>query len=181
MVVPLPGIVVTNLAPLPNITRRAAFFGKLPAHGDFVARGLGHDQRERIDAFLSSSIAQARIDFGPKFIDAFDGALPWRCSGDGVGGAIAASQDALGRRFPILLLVADKADAPRCEALLYAAIAELWTADRLIDEAGDPARTLGIEGVSEWHLEGDERGKHVLVGSCPAGLITAMLASDGAR
>lgn len=116
----------------------ALLFGKLPAHGDFVARGLGAEARERLDAWLSASLADARETLGDGFADRFDAALPWRCTGPGVAGAIAASQDAAGRRFPVLLLCADdEGAAERCEALLYAAIGERWPADRLADAAGD--------------------------------------------
>lgn len=150
-----------------------ALFGKLPAHGDFVARGFSHDERARIDAWLSPSLADARDALGGAFIDAFDTALPWHCAGDGIAGAVAASQDALGRRFPILLLAADPAAAPRCEALLYAAIGGRWAADRLVHEAGAACDALPVEAARRWWLAGAEGA--ALDGPCPPGLVSAML------
>ncbi|QNQ09573.1 type VI secretion system-associated protein TagF [Sphingomonas alpina] len=152
-----------------------ALFGKLPAHGDFVARGFTHDQREQIDAWLSPSLAQARADLGEAFADTFDRALPWRCEGNGIAGAVAASQDALGRRFPILLLIGDPAAAARCEALLYAAIGERWEADRLVREAGDAADALVIHAADRWWSADGDTEAATLDGACPPILMSAML------
>ncbi|MGH6613475.1 type VI secretion system-associated protein TagF [Sphingomonas sp.] len=157
-----------------------ALFGKLPAHGDFVARGFTHDQRERIDAWLSPSLAQARTDLGDAFADTFDRALPWRCDGDGIAGAVAASQDALGRRFPILLLIGDPMAAARCEALLYAAIGERWEADRLVREAGDTAGALAIDAADRWWSADADADTATLAGACPPGLMSAMLSRAAA-
>ncbi|MES2054491.1 MAG: type VI secretion system-associated protein TagF [Pseudomonadota bacterium] len=151
-----------------------ALFGKLPAHGDFVARGFSHDQRERIDAWLSPSLAQARADLGDAFADTFDRALPWCCAGDGLAGAVAASQDALGRRFPILLMIGDPAAATRCEELLYAAIGERWEVDRLVREAGDAGDALTVDAANRWWSSDDGTGA-TLNGACPPTLISAML------
>ena len=138
-------------------------FGKLPAHGDFVARGIGPTDSAALDDWLSASLLAARERYGDAFADRFDAAQPWRAEGDGVAGAVAASQDAAGRRFPVLLL-GDAAAA--CEDLLYAAITEGWTADQLTEAAGAPAGP-----VSRWY------GKAaVLEGAHPADLLTAMLA-----
>lgn len=149
----------------------AALFGKLPAHGDFVARGFRHDQQARIDAWLATALADARAAFGAEFVERFDAALPWCCDGDGIAGALAASQDSLGRRFPILLLIAD-AQAPRCEALLYTAIGERWDADRLLREAGDAA-PLDLATIARWWCDGAARGSRD--GPCPPDLLVAML------
>ena len=151
----------------------ARLFGKLPAHGDFVARGFSHEACARIDAWLSQSLADAREALGGAFGEAFDTALPWHCAGDGMAGAVAASQDALGRRFPILLLATDPTAAPRCEALLYAAIGERWAADRLVHEAGAASDALPVEAAQRWWLAGAEDA--ALDGPCPPGLMSAML------
>lgn len=149
----------------------AALFGKLPAHGDFVSRGLPAAERERIDGWLSDSLARAQSALGNDFTEAFDRAPPWRCAAAGVGGAIAASQDSAGRRYPILLMVGDPDAAATCEELLYAAIGERWDADRLAREAGgapagDPDRWWSGEATA---------AAVSLDGAFPTDLLTAML------
>ena len=52
--------------------------GKLPGHGDFVARGVGSGERQQIDEWLAASMAAAREELGDKFEAAFDIAPPWR-------------------------------------------------------------------------------------------------------
>lgn len=144
----------------------ATLFGKLPAHGDFVARGLSAADRDALDAWLSASMIDARERFGDTFEARFDAAQPWRCTGAGVAGALAASQDAAGRRFPVVLLCAGE-DADACEALLYDAIAQGWDADRLASAApppsGAPEGWSGPDGATR-------------AGATPPDLIAAMLA-----
>ncbi len=85
-------------------------FGKLPAHGDFVARGLEPAAERAWDDWASGEIDAARQSLGDAFDAAHDAAPPcgfivgpgpfgdgWRC------GAAAASVDSAGRRY---LLVA---------------------------------------------------------------------------
>ncbi len=67
---------------------------------------------------------QARQHFGPSFAERFDMAQPWIGEGPGVSGIIAASQDAAGRRYPLILLAAQR---DGLDDLAYAAIAERWT------------------------------------------------------
>jgi len=142
----------------------ALVFGKLPAHGDFVARGLTADRRTALDGWLSAAMVSARAAY-PDFDDRFDRATPWRAVGTRVAGAIAPSQDGVGRRFPLLLLARD--DAAACEDLLYAAIGGGWTVDRLAQEAG--AAPDGLP--TAWRGDAGECD-----GAMPPGLLTAMLA-----
>lgn len=85
-------------------------FGKLPAHGDFVTRGLVASAERAWDEWASGEIDAARARLGETFDVAHDAAPPcgfivgpgpfgegWRC------GAAAPSVDSAGRRF---LLVA---------------------------------------------------------------------------
>ncbi len=145
-------------------------FGKLPAHGDFVARGCSPQERAALDAWLTASLAEAQGRFGAAFADRFDAALPWRGrsdggTGQGAGAVIAASQDATGRRYPIVLFAADIG-----EDLLFDAIAGRWDADRLIAGAGaGPAAP-----IDRWS---DADGRRSLDGPRPPRIVTAMLES----
>ena len=84
-------------------------FGKLPAHGDFVARGLSPAERDAWDAWASDSLETARRDLGEAFEAAHDTAPPWRFAmGPGPlgdtwqAGALTPSIDRSGRRFIIV-------------------------------------------------------------------------------
>ena len=98
----MPGQAVT--APL------AFAFGKLPSHGDFVARGLAPGEQAAWDAFCSAGLEEARAALGSEFETRHDAAPPLRFLfgpgpfGDGWrAGVLAASIDAAGRRFVIVL------------------------------------------------------------------------------
>ena len=154
-------------------------YGKLPAHGDFVSRGFTRGQAEACDAWLSASLADARAAHGAAFDARYDHAPPWRFAGEGLGGALAASQDAAGRRYPVLLLLDTTAPfsaAAVLEGLLYQAIAERWTADALVAAADVVELPLEPEDAPEegrWSVEGDTA---TLSGACPPDLIGHLLA-----
>ena len=50
----------------------AWLFGKMPAHGDFVSRGLGPTMRDRLDLWLSAEMDVARAEFGDEFEPRYD-------------------------------------------------------------------------------------------------------------
>lgn len=56
--------------------------GKLPFHGDFVARGVTGRERDLLDKWLATSMAIASEQLGEKFDEAFDAAPPWRFAWD---------------------------------------------------------------------------------------------------
>lgn len=89
----------------------AGFFGKLPATGDFVWRGLPDAFRKAWDAWLTRHIAPLQRD-GLVFPPA---GLRFRLPSGGhlAAGVILPSKDSAGRRFPLsLLLVADSDLSP---------------------------------------------------------------------
>lgn len=169
--------------PLPNPAVTAWLFGKLPAHGDFVARGLDPCERETLDQWLTAELAAVRD--GDGFQYRYDAAPPWRFVAEDVsgwrGGAIAPSIDAAGRRFPILVSASAGNDAAAagvaeaCEELVYAALGERLDAD------ATHARLCALRaGVSEprqgwWTLGNADFAAAELAGRRPAGLLAAML------
>src|ERR1700744_5108989 len=103
-------------------TGKPFLFGKLPAHGDFVSRGLTAPEVEAWDGWASQAMEALR-DASPAFEQAHDATPPWRFvagpSRLGPGwraGALAPSIDAVGRRFVVVLGVqgADEAFAVGC-------------------------------------------------------------------
>jgi type VI secretion system ImpM family protein len=132
-------------------------FGKLPAHGDFVSRGLDEHEREGWDHWASRAMDMLGGD------DEAHGQIPpWRfIAGPSVlgqgwrVGALAPSIDRAGRRFiavlglgglsPAAAVGAGIAATGQIEALLYRAIGERMTAEDAV---------LALDGCAR-ALEGD--------------------------
>lgn len=173
--------------------RQAVLFGKLPTHGDFVARGLGTEQRDFLDRWLSASLVAAREHAGDGFDALYDTAPPWRyaqlLNGQATGGIVAASIDSAGRRFPLLLGIAGLGPeslapaAERCEDLVHEAFRLGWQADELrravetVDLPPDASPIAVADGL--WWTEGAEHQRPVVwTGRFPAGLLTMMLSGE---
>jgi type VI secretion system ImpM family protein len=148
------------------LTPLSAFaFGKLPTHGDFVARGLSGRGRDAWDAWASAGLEEARTALGEAFEARHDTAPPVRFSfgpgpfGEGWQvGAFAPSVDSIGRRFIILLGTRARL-APTTETidrLASAAEAEIYHAfeaasdiNAMMVSAQNIFQTLGSESDSE--------------------------------
>lgn len=93
------------------VASQAFLFGKLPAHGDFVRRGLDDAGEAAWDDWASTALAARSDALGTDFEDAHAFAPPWRfvlgpggLSGAGwSAGAVMASLDGAGRRFVVVL------------------------------------------------------------------------------
>lgn len=168
----------------------AWLFGKLPAHGDFIGRGLSPEMREQLDLWLSAELARARARFAD-FDERYRLAPPWAfhdCDPAGAwsGGALCLSVDAVGRRFPIL--VAAPAPGP-AEArgvadaaleLVFGALGEGWEAPRLHDALGEivPPHAPAINETSDqpgWVIAADDGTRIEAAGRFPDGLIERMM------
>jgi type VI secretion system protein ImpM len=170
VVVPLPERAVSGVL----------LFGKLPAHGDFVWRGFAPEERDALDAWLSAALADARETAGAAFEDRYDRAPPWRFVTSAMAGALAPSQDASGRRFPLLLALHGGGEdaAAACEALLYEAIAGGWSADALVYRGAALADTAPEQRAPRWWtLGGEGFAATGLCGDRPERLIATMLHS----
>lgn len=99
---------MTGPAPSPD-PGATGLFGKLPAHGDFVRRGLRGGFCEAWDAWLRAGILAARAALGEAgWQAAWQATPPWRfllpagtCGPDAVAGVMLPSRDAVGRAFPL--------------------------------------------------------------------------------
>jgi type VI secretion system ImpM family protein len=163
-------------------------FGKLPAHGDFIGRGLAPALREALDDWLSTGLAQARARFAD-FDERYRLAPPWHFvdrDGEGrwSGGALCLSVDAVGRRFPVLLAAPaegpDEAEAVARAALetVFSALGEGWEAARLHEALG----ALALDPwdgdrptQAVWAIEAEDGTRIEAEGRFPAGLIERML------
>ncbi len=134
-------------------------FGKLPAHGDFVARGLGQATQDAWDGWASAEIIAAREALAEKFEDAHDQAAPVRfiCGPGPLGegwraGAAAPSIDSAGRRFVVAMgleglgdkeaAVLGVAIADRCEATIRRALIDNLGADEAMEALAESAPDL---------------------------------------
>ncbi|SDB68274.1 type VI secretion system-associated protein TagF [Belnapia rosea] len=95
---------------MPAARALTGLHGKLPAHGDFVRRGLPASFCEPWDAWLQAGMTAARSSLGPGWEAAWAAAPAWRfalpagaCGPDPVAGILACSTDSVGRRFPLTL------------------------------------------------------------------------------
>jgi type VI secretion system protein ImpM len=139
---------------MPDARAVTGLYGKVPAHGDFVRRGLPSSFVSPWDAWLQDAVAAAREALGPGWEDAWDHAPAWRfalpagaCGPEAVAGVMLPSQDTVGRRFPVTLAALLPAGAPmpvpawfdRVEAAALAGRAGAADADALLAAIPDPA------------------------------------------
>jgi type VI secretion system protein ImpM len=106
------------------------FFGKLPSHGDFIARRVDDLFQDRWDEWLQRSIAESQRTLGGAWLDCYLTGPLWRfflC--DGVAGAgcfsgvLMPSVDRVGRYFPLTVVAQLPTDlAP----LTFADTARAW-------------------------------------------------------
>lgn len=94
-----------GLAQLPG------FFGKLPSHGDFVARRLPPSVRLCFDHWLQGALVQSRVELGEAWLPTWLSSPLWRfvagagvCGEQGWAGVMMPSHDRVGRCFPLLLM-----------------------------------------------------------------------------
>jgi type VI secretion system protein ImpM len=145
----------------------AFLFGKLPAHGDFVSRGLSEGARQAWDDWASAALEQLRAA-SADFDDAHGSIPPWRFvagpSSLGEGwriGALTPSIDSAGRRF-VLVAGLDGCGAEQAgghglavaaavENILYQALGDRLAADQVIgvisralEDLADDARAATV-------------------------------------
>jgi type VI secretion system ImpM family protein len=160
-------------------------FGKLPALGDFVSRGIERDFRDSLDLWLSSAMETARNRFDD-FEERYDRAPAWNfVHGDGDGGwhggALCASMDRAGRRFP-LIMAASASSAEEAAALsgacleaLYDALALGWDADSLHAVELAPAQLPWNPQSTEWALLAEDGPAYTATDRFPGGIVSVML------
>jgi type VI secretion system protein ImpM len=110
-------------------SRRVCWYGKLPARGDFVGRGLPARWRSDWDGWLQRGLALAatRLD-GPTLRERLRTFAPWRylalpAPGEIWCGILVPSHDRVGRAFPLTL--AERLTEPASPAESAARLASL--------------------------------------------------------
>lgn len=117
----------------------AGFFGKLPASGDFVARGLGPGVRPALDRWLT--LGPARLLAPSDWPDRGLRALLAGPSGP-LALTILPSQDASGRRFPLAACSEGAADPQTIDTWAEAILPDLFAASVGGIDAGTLASCL---------------------------------------
>lgn len=88
-----------------------AWFGKHPAHGDFVSRGMPDTLRDRMQDWLDGALGAWRMALGEGWADAFDSApmvrfwIGAQVMGGGLSGIMVPSHDKVGRRYPLIVAI----------------------------------------------------------------------------
>lgn len=153
MVGPMPADALTL-----TLLEYPALFGKLPAHGDFISRGLSGSVRAAIDQWLSDWLDACRAATGAAFAQTYEAAAPWLLESPRCTAVLLPSMDAVGRRFP--LLVASQPDRATQQVYDAAidALVDLASSDRLRDNlAALPAQDGAAPRQPCWFLpEGAE-------------------------
>ena len=137
-----------------------AIIGKLPAHGDFIARGVDFAWREPLDRWLSAWMKLGRKRIGDGFDDAYREAAPWIFEGGRTKAVLMPSADAVGRLFPVLCLTSARRRIQPVYDILVDALSNGMKSDDLIASlAGIVAETdAGEDASSGWFLpNGAER------------------------
>ena len=175
-------------------------FGKLPAHGDFVCRGLAPAAQAAWDEWAQASLRSSREALNEAFEEAHDFAPSilficaptpraegWCC------GAIAASIDSVGRRFVVVVglqglssseaLLLGAGIAELAESAIRAALVERLTADATVALMQDlspqkhraAAASLGLDTATFglwWRTDGGDIDKRM---DAPPHLVTRPL------
>ncbi|HEY1795249.1 MAG TPA: type VI secretion system-associated protein TagF [Stellaceae bacterium] len=86
-------------------------FGKLPSHGDFVARNLPPALRVGWEAWLDAGLERSRQMLGDKWLEIYLSSPVWNfavasgcCGGQAFAGVMIPSVDRIGRYFPLSIL-----------------------------------------------------------------------------
>jgi type VI secretion system protein ImpM len=156
------------------VAARLGFVGKLPARGDFVARGLPRSFAEPWDSWLAEAMQGSREILGEGWLAAWLEAPIWRfalpagqCGPDAAAGVMLPSVDRSGRNWPLTLAAVlpglpgaplpDPAWIESLEAAGLEAVLSDATPERLEEllAAAPPAVSAG--GSACWWTEGAPR------------------------
>ena len=134
-----------------------AWYGKLPARGDFVSQGLSPAQVRAWDGWLQQGLQRAAKRWSPAELDRrLQAFSPWRFLAwpDGPAdvawaGVLVASHDRVGRAFPLMVLQAvEAARLPQLDWLdIEAALARMADAALDATDLADPQATEEFEAL----------------------------------
>jgi len=136
--------------------RRVCWWGKLPARGDFVGRGLPPPWRSEWDRWLQRGLdLAATLPDGATLRERLSAFAPWRylaCTAPGEAwcGIVVPSHDRVGRAFPLTL--AERLGAPASTSECAARLVSLLDAAAEGPEALEAAIATLPARVAEDHM-----------------------------
>ncbi len=133
-----------------------ALYGKIPAHGDFVSRGLERLQRSETDAWLTQWMRRAKTEWADEFEDNYRSAQPWLFSGEHITAILMPSFDSVERLFPIFACVKSGAVIQDVYDAAFSAIAENETADQLFEALQSLNSEADVSKAQGWFLPAPE-------------------------
>jgi type VI secretion system protein ImpM len=176
-----------------------AYYGKLPARGDFIGRRLPRETVAQWDDWLQQGLAESRQALGAAWLDLYLTAPLWRfvlparlCGPSPLAGVLMPSVDKVGRTFPMMLAlelplddepaaIAQGSDAwfEAIEHLALAALAEDFSLDRLdLPVAAPTAVAVRAPAVARAAAEGTALGVCIgLPDLATAGIVAARIRS----
>ncbi|MEM9145363.1 MAG: type VI secretion system-associated protein TagF [Pseudomonadota bacterium] len=165
---------------------RIGFYGKIPAAGDFVGRGLPRETIARWDRWMDMALRAALETGGGGGIWRFR-AGPGFFAGIPVAGVFQLSRDRVGRRFP--LLIALIGTVPDATDPWFDRTADLVAAARgggALEDLTQGVQTLGIpngggavSGIMVWSSEIQAEHRFATASALAAGGLSAIFASGG--
>lgn len=143
-----------------------AIIGKLPAHGDFIARGVVHRTRDLFDRWMAGWIEKGRSELAEGFDDVYLSAPPWLFESKRLKAVLIPSVDAVGRRFPALALASADIRTQSLYDALIKALEDGQSGDdfrasvaSLDSETAPEQTTTDAESPGKWFLpEGAQSG-----------------------
>ena len=179
---------------------RLGFVGKLPARGDFVARGLPRGFTEPWDVWLAEAISGSRTVLGESWVPAWLEAPIWRfalpagqCGPDAVAGVLLPSVDRIGRHWPLTIAAVlprfpgtPQPDAAWIEALEAAGLEAVLSdvaPERLEALLATAPPSVAAGGTVSWWTEGAPRvaPRRFTAGALPRPALFAAMMDDAAE
>lgn len=114
-----------------------AIIGKLPGHGDFLARSVDFGLREPLDLWMTEWIELGRAELGDGFEVAYESAAPWLFEGPTTNAVFMPSVDSVGRLFPVLAICRSSIRTQDIYDTLITALQNAAKADALVGQLGE--------------------------------------------
>lgn len=127
-------------------------YGKLPAHGDFISRGMDQQSEAAVDASLTRCVEDAQTRWAAEFRDTYLSAQPWLFSSENGSAIVIPSIDKVGRIFPLYVAVLKSIVLQSLYDAAIEAISEARNADSLLETLEDTSEVRA-------HSPGEPEGR----------------------
>ncbi|MFL0357688.1 type VI secretion system-associated protein TagF [Erythrobacter sp. GH1-10] len=144
-------------AVIEGVLEHPAIIGKLPGHGDFIARGVAYRARDQFDLWLSEWMKAGREAHGEDFEAVYEVAAPWLIETTARTAILMPSMDSVGRLYPILAITDPDCLTQSIYDCLVGALQDGTKSDDLREALDGLARSERVPAAEGWFLpEGAE-------------------------